>query len=354
MKNELQKLFPSIRTRKELLDTILSNPGLNNIFSRWSNRQQNEFLDFCSGAKGVKILYDSFFKEVFNPEYSPERLNKLLSVIMGMKVTIIKVLPVDSTRMADETSLVTMDIVVETDDGSIINVEIQKIGYLFPGERSACYSSDLLLRQYKRIRDFHSDFPTNLPSKFSYKEIKPVYTIVFFENSPHYFKDFPNNYIHNFKQCSDTGLELELLQKYIFIPLDIFKKLRHNKPIDNELDAWLTFLSSDNVDDIMELIQKYPEFKSMYDTLYMMCQNIEGVMNMFSKELYELDKNTAELMVDEFSRTIEEQKMLLTEKENIIAKKDDTITDQKAIIAEKDAIISNLMAQIHELNNTNN
>ena len=107
------------------------------------------------------------------------------------------------------------------------------------------------------------------------------------------------------------------------------------------------FLISDNVDDIVELIRKYPEFKSMYDTLYMMCQNIEGVMNMFSKELYELDKNTAELMVDEFSRTIEEQKSLL-------ADKDVTITDQKAIIAEKDAIISNLIAQIQELNNTNN
>ncbi len=30
--------------------------------------------------------------------------------------------------------------------------EMQKVGYLFPGQRSACYSADLLLRQYKRIR----------------------------------------------------------------------------------------------------------------------------------------------------------------------------------------------------------
>lgn len=40
----------------------------------------------------------------------------------------------------------------EDEDGSIANVEVQKIGYLFPGERSACYSADMLLRQYKRVR----------------------------------------------------------------------------------------------------------------------------------------------------------------------------------------------------------
>ncbi|MCI8382371.1 MAG: hypothetical protein HFI07_11375 [Lachnospiraceae bacterium] len=55
-------------------------------------------------------------------------------------------------RIADETSLLITDIVVELEDGSIANVEMQKIGYLFPGQRCACYSADLLLRQYKRVR----------------------------------------------------------------------------------------------------------------------------------------------------------------------------------------------------------
>ena len=58
----------------------------------------------------------------------------------------------DSMRIADETSLLITDIVVELEDGSIANVEMQKIGYLFPGQRCACYSADLLLRQYKRVR----------------------------------------------------------------------------------------------------------------------------------------------------------------------------------------------------------
>ena len=68
------------------------------------------------------------------------------------KIRILKVLPNESARIAAESSLLIMDIVVQFEDGSIANVEVQKMGYLFPGQRSACYSSDLLLRQYKRVR----------------------------------------------------------------------------------------------------------------------------------------------------------------------------------------------------------
>ena len=105
-----------------------------------------------------------------------------------------------------------MDIVVETAQGSLITVEVQKIGYMFPGARSACYSADLLLRQYKRLRD-------QKKNAFNYKDIKGVYTIVFYENSPSAFRAFPADYLHYFEQQSDTGLKMDLLLKYIFIPL---------------------------------------------------------------------------------------------------------------------------------------
>lgn len=84
-----------------------------------------------------------------NPEYTPGRLNRFLSLLIGKKVTIRQVIPNDGSRIADENTLLITDIVVEFEDGSLANVEIQKIGYSFPGERSACYSADLLLRQYK-------------------------------------------------------------------------------------------------------------------------------------------------------------------------------------------------------------
>lgn len=120
----------------------------------------------------MNVLYDGFFKEVFSPEYTPDRLEKLLSLILKQKVKILIVLPNDSTRIGKESSLLSTDIVVQLEDGSIANVEVQKIGYMFSGQRSSCYSADHLLRQYKRVREKEG-------TKFNYNHIKNVYTIIF-------------------------------------------------------------------------------------------------------------------------------------------------------------------------------
>ena len=67
--------------------------------------------------------------------------------------------------------------------------------------------------------------------------------------------------------------------------------------------------------------------------LFNMCQNIEGVMDMFSRELYEMDKNTELLMVDEFSKNIEELKKTVEEKDSIITEKDSIIAELRAQLA---------------------
>ena len=97
-----------------------------------------------------------------------------------------------------------IDIVVELQDHSLVNVECQKIGYTFPGQRAACYSADLLLRQYKRVRGEKG-------KNFSYKDIKKVYSIIFYENSPSEFHKFPEHNLHRSRQQTDTGLNIELL-----------------------------------------------------------------------------------------------------------------------------------------------
>ena len=43
---------------------------------------------------------------------------------------------------------------------------------------------------------------------------------------------------------------------------------------------------------VTDLVEKYPYFRSMYEEVYEMCRNTEKVMNMFSKDLRELDRNT--------------------------------------------------------------
>ncbi len=268
MENKLKQYFPMIRERKEVLSEIRSHRELEEQFDSWNMEQQEKSLNFCTGVRGIKLLYDGFFKEIMNPEYKPERIDDFLSQILKKRVKVLKV------------------------------------GYLFPGQRSACYSADLLLRQYKRVR-------SEQKKKFSYRDIKTVYTIILFEKNSKEFQAFPDNYCHFSEQKTDTGLKIELLQKYLFIPLDILKVILHNKGVHSKLEAWLTLFAVDEPDRIIELIEAYPEFKEIYEEAYSICRNVEEVMTMFSRELHELDKNTVQYMIDEMQDTIDSQKGII-------------------------------------------
>ncbi len=233
--------------------------------------------------------------------------------------------PTLSGLFYNEMSLVITDIVVELEDGTIANIEVQKLGYAFTGERASCYSADLLLRQYKRVRD-------KLRENFTYKNIAPVYTIVFLENSPKAFKEFSDQYIHTFFTVSDTGLSLNMLQNFIFIPVDIFLEKLHNNGIQSKLDAWLTFLGCDEPEFIVQLISQHPYFKPLYEDLYNMCQNTERMLNMFSKELQILDHNTVTYMIDEL------QEQLNATQEQLDSTQEQ-LSDATAAIAKKDALL---------------
>ena len=338
MANTLQLYFPTLRNRQQVLDDIVSRENLKTLYETWDEKQQNYFLDICSGTRGVRMLYDSFFKEILNPDTVPERLEELLSLLLHQKVKILKVLPNDSTRIADESSLLIMDIVVQLEDNSIANVECQRIGYSFTGQRAACYSADLLLRQYKRVR-------SEKKKTFSYKDIKKVYSIIFFEKSPKEFHAFPTQSIHRSKQKTDTGIEIELLQEFLFIPLDIAQNIHQNNGIRNKLEAWLIFLSSDNPEVIVQLIEEYPEFRKLYEDVYDLCLNTERVMNMFSKELLELDKNTVQYMIDEMQDEIDRQQDEIDRQQDEIDRQQNEIDRQQNEITELKEYIRTLEAK---------
>ena len=158
------------------------------------------------------------------------------------------------------------------------------------------------------------------------------------EKSPQIFSEFPDDYKHYIYGTSDTGIMLNLLENIIFVNIDIFLKKLHNDGINTKLEAWLTFLGCDEPEYIVELITKYPEFKSLYSHLYDMCRNIEGV-NMFSKELQIMDRNTVKYMIDEYQDKLDTvEKELNSTKEQLdaaqttITEKDDQIADLKSIV----------------------
>ena len=337
--NLLKSYFPMIQSREEILQQIYTNPRMQQLFESWTVLQQKEFLDFCSGARGIKVLYDSFFKEVMNPEYDPARLESFLTALLNRKVRIKEVLPNDSTRLSDESSLLITDIIVELEDGSLANIEVQKIGYAFPGARCACYSSDMLLRQYKRVRQRSID-PVTGRDTFSYRNISKVYLIVLYEKSPDELKKCPDHWIHRSKVSFDSGLSMDLLQDYIFISLDIFRSKMHNKKVTTLLEAWMIFLSIDDPDEIIQLITSFPQFKPMYETLYQMCRNVENIMGFFSEELREMDRNTVRYMIDELQKEVDVQNATIAENTAVIAEMNAAIAEKESLIAEKDSALA--------------
>ena len=113
----------------------------------WKKR----FDDYMTGKKTMPLTYDPFFKCMFHPDRHPDWLSHLLSAIIGEPVTVESVLPSENTAISVD-SLLIMDIVVRLSDGSLANVEIQKIPYMYTAERISCYSSDLLMREYSRLK----------------------------------------------------------------------------------------------------------------------------------------------------------------------------------------------------------
>ncbi len=376
----LKKHFPMIRDREDVVNEISSNSNLKSIFDTWAAEQQERFLDYCTGERGLKICYDAYFKEIFNVEYDKSRLDDLLSSVMGEKVEIISVLPNEGARISSENNLLLTDILVRLENGSLVNVEIQKIGYTFPGARVSCYSADLLLREYKRMRDKNK-------KHFSYKDIMPVYTIVIFEQSPKELREAKEHYIHKSKTVFDTGVKVNLLQNFIFISLDNFRDILQNRidesrnrsdgdnrfsdidklSLDSDnlssdgdnlsldgdkisgdellysrLEEWLMFLSVDEPE-LIELLLRYrPYFSDLYGDIYEMCLNTERLMNMYSKVLSEYDKNTVVYMIDELKAEIDSQKAEIDSQKAEISKKDKSL-------AQKDNQIAELIKQLDEL-----
>ena len=83
---------------------------------------------------------------------------------------------------------------------------------------------------------------------------------------------------------------------------------------------------------IVKLITEYPQFKVYYKEIYQLCRSTEKVMEMFSKELQELDRNTVQYMIDEMQDVIDAQKENLDRQKNVIDAQKEDLNRQKDVI----------------------
>ena len=273
----------------------------------WKKR----FNDYMTGKKTMPLTYDPFFKCMFHPDRHPDWLSHLLSAILGESVVVEQILPSENTAISVD-SLLIMDIIVRLSDGSLANVEIQKLPYMFTAERISCYSSDLLLREYTRLKK---------KTGFKYSDMKKVYTIVLYEKTGTNFKDpqLHGAYIHHGKTRFDTGLKMDLLQEYFLIALDVFCQnvYTNDKNSDtletvncdmNDLGGWLSILTAETMADVEHVIRRYSWSKSIFHEMSTYVNKPEEVIHMFSEALKIADKNTVKYMIEELQDQVAQEK----------------------------------------------
>ena len=119
------------------------------------------------------------------------------------------------------------------------------------------------------------------------------------------FDRFPDNYIHKSldEVRFDTGLTEKTLKKYIYVSLDIFRKMEHNEL--TELEAWMYFLASDKPEDIRRVIGAFPEFAELYQEIIRFRYNPRELMTMVPEAIRMMDEGSFQLMIDRLQEQLD-------------------------------------------------
>ncbi len=116
------------------------------------------------------------------------------------------------------------------------------------------------------------------------------------------------------------------------ISLDPFRSVVQN--IDTEQKAWLSFLTTDDPDEIVQLVNAYPEFLPCYRDIISFRRRPKELITTFSDALREMDRNTKVYMVEQLAKEVQEKDHALAEKDNTLAEQAKLIEQLKKQLAD--------------------
>ena len=116
------------------------------------------------------------------------------------------------------------------------------------------------------------------------------------EKSFQNFKKVAPYYIHKEKTAYGSRAQVATLWHTMYVSLGTFHKVVQN--IDNRLYTWLTFLSSDEPADIINLITLYPEFHDLYQEIAEFRTNPKEFIYKYFESLVIMDHNTIQLTLE--------------------------------------------------------
>ncbi len=329
-------------TSKQVLEQLGKNPAAYSVYCSLPEKYQKDFLDFCTGKTSLYLCYDTFFHYVFDTSLHQDRIEDLLGALLGQKIHIMEVLPREGSQLSETGSFVVVDLLVRLENQSLVNLEIQKSGYHFPASRMDCYCSDLIMREYNRLSSIHKD-------KFNFRMLHPVIAIVLMEHSPSEFCAPSDVYVYRGQIMWNNNLKFSGLIRQVFVCLDKFNTVMQNKDIQNELDAWLTLLTCQNLTRIDQLLTKFPEFGNIYRDIFEFRTKPEELIGMYSEALLVADRNMEREMIEEAQIELAETQKELEKSKKDLAESQKDLAESQKDLREKEQIIANLQDEIRRL-----
>lgn len=313
-----------------LSERVKDDKEMSSLWNRLSASARQELSEIYAGVRIPNLLSDAMFKIIFDPDEHGERLSRFISAVLGKRVRVLHSLKNEGHPHSIYSKGIILDLVVQFEDGSIGNVEIQRYGCSFPSQRAACYSADLVTRQYAVEKG-------EKKTGVDYDRVQPVYTIILFEKSPESFSA-STEYHHHFEQTSNTGVKLELLQYYDYVCLDKFKEKKPH--VAGELEKWLDFLTIQNISDMERFLEENSSFQAVYHCVIMSSRDGKELMELMSdffenediiESLRLTNESRIKRVTKELEKELEERDRELSKKTLALEQKDKELAEQKKI-----------------------
>ena len=140
------------------------------------------------------------------------------------------------------------------------------------------------------------------------------------------------------------------MQEFCLIALDVFREIPYTEGKKSEQKAWLSLLTTENLEDAERWIREYPWLEEIYQEIAVLRRKPEEVLGMWSEALRMLDENSLKYYVDELR---EQVKKAEEEKQKAEKEKDVLLQERNSALAEKDAEIEALKKQLAKLKEKN-
>lgn len=251
-------------------------------FSAFGKEYQKILLEFEKGIKPLPMYLDGFFDYCIGNPSNMDTTSILLSDILGCKVTITEQLD-DVINVTDKLNYYTVRYAIKFENESMADLVLMKMDFTPSEEMLECIQANNTISQYNRLKQIKG-------SHFRFDLLRPCYTVIFTEKSLQNVKkqDKINDFCvwHDNKTFSQGAPSLSHL-----IMLSYEDYLRSKGKKNSNLDAWMTFLTSNDPSDALQLATIFPHFAEIYKRASLLRNDTPNLINLMANSIRHREHN---------------------------------------------------------------